>query len=148
VGEYVTQTQLIEQGDCFWFYKFDNPMIYAIKESEFDVGVLNNHSDFSDELIPSGIELGYHGVVSEGSPLDGMTVVLDITGLDDNVLNIRKSKVVYSYTDGTFEEKFFTSDVLPEPSRGDMLPWWLYVILPVIAIVVIVFIVLRRKSGK
>lgn len=145
-GEIMTLSQ-IEQDECFSFYKFEHPIIYAIKKTDIEINKLNNFSEYSDKLIPSDIKLYDLNIVSDTSPLVGRTIVLEINGINDNELDIKKTKIIYSYYDGTSEEKYFEDQELyPQPSRGDLPPWWLYIIVPIIAIIIIAAILKRRKK--
>jgi|SRR3989338_7245983 len=107
---------------------------------------LGNYTKF----IPSNIKLDSYGVVSKNDPLEKVRIVLEISLLNRNNFEIKKSKVIYTYNDGTSEEKIFQDqNITPEPSRKAVLPggfarFW-YIILPILAIIVILIILLKRK---
>ncbi len=158
---------IINQGDCFSFYKIGLTSIYAISKTEFVESGLNKEltnkelSEFNREffqenntrLIKSNIQLNAFGSVQENDPLEKAVITLDIQSLSENDFNIQKSKITYTYTDKTSEEKVFQSqEVTPKPSEIAISPWWFakfwYIILPIVAIVLIGIILLARRLKK
>lgn len=144
---------MINQGDCFSFYKIGLTRIYAIKKAEFNEGELNR--DFFEEnnskLIRSNIQLNAFSPVQENDPLQKAAITLDIQSLSENNFEIKKSKITYTYTDGTTEEKVFQSqEVIPDRSKIAILPWWFarfwHIILPIAAIAIIGIIIFIRKK--
>ena len=153
--ERVTGHRVINQGDCFSFYKNGLISIYAIQKTEFNESELNREffKENNPKLIKSNIQLNAFGSVQENDPLQKAVITLDILSLSENSFDIQKSKVTYTYTDGTSEEKVFQSQgTMPEPSKTAILPWWFakfwYVILPIVAIALIGIILLIRRLKK
>jgi hypothetical protein len=153
--ERVTGHRVINQGDCFSFYKNGLTSIYAIPKTEFNEDELNREffEENNPKLIKSNIQLNAFGSVQENDPLQKVVIILDIQSLSENSFDIQKSKVAYTYTDGTFEEEFFQSqEIMPEPSKTAILPWWFakfwYVVLPIVAIILIGIILLIRRLKK
>lgn len=153
--ERVTGHGIIHQGDCFSFYKIGLTSIYAIKKTEFNENELNREffSKNNPKLIKSNLQLNAFGSVQENDPLQKAVITLDIVSLTENNINIQKSKVIYTYTDGTSEEKVFqTQDITPESSRTAISPWWFakfwYVVLPIVAILLIGLVLLLRRLKK
>jgi len=160
-GEPMLSYEIINPGECFSFYKLGTVSIYAVKEYNFnedelkgkDYREVQNYFTGDPRVISSDIQLTSYGTVPENDPLEKAATILEITSLDENNLEIQKSKIIYTYTDGTSEEKDFQlQDIMPEPSRKVTLPWWFvrfwYVILPIIAIAVIALILLLRRFRR
>lgn len=108
---------------------------------------------FGGNLVKSNLQISAFGLVQENDPLQKAVIILNIASLTENNLNIQKSKVTYTYTDGTSEEKVFQSqEIMPKPSKTAILPWWFakfwYVILPIVAIILIGIILLLRRLKK
>lgn len=137
--------QVIYEGGCFRFYKFAKPSIYAIKksvmaENSIDLNYISQYQekhrfeenrDFFKEhsslLVPSAIRIQSVATIPVNSPLKGIVDVLEVVSLNDDKLEIRKAKVIYTYTDGTTEELAYQSqDVRPKPSQEPFLPWWFF----------------------
>jgi hypothetical protein len=153
--ERVTGHGVIHQGDCFSFYKNGLTSIYAIPKTEFNESELNRKffEENNPKLIKSNIHLNSFGSVKENDSLQKAVVTLDIQSLNKRNFDIQKSKVTYTYTGGTSEEKVFRSqEIMPKPSKTNILPWWFakfwYLILPIAAIVLIGVILLIRRLKK
>lgn len=153
--ERVTGHKVINQGDCFSFYKIGLTSIYAIPKAKFDESELSGEffEENNPKLIKSNIQLNAFGSVQENDPLQKAVITLDIKSLSESSFDIQKSKVTYTYTDGTSEEKVFQSqEIIPEPSETAFMPWWFakfwYIILPIVAIVLIGIILLVRRLKK
>lgn len=152
--------KVITKDECVSFYKFSNPTIYAIKNSDFneaDIGseYENEKTYFSSNpnLLSSDIEIKSISTIPDNDPRNKIVDVLEITSLSENNFALAKSKVVYTYTDGTTEEKTYTNqNTRPEASRQPILPWWFaklwYIIIPLIAVLIFVAILLIRKFRK
>ncbi|MDP2925946.1 MAG: hypothetical protein Q8N99_06245 [Nanoarchaeota archaeon] len=171
------------QDNCFNFYSNFLTNIYAFKKTEFNeiktklnrsFFVPDFFSDFSRNnpglvIKSSDLKLDVHQSVKLNDPLEKGVITLNIASLTENNLDIQKFKVIYTYKDGTIEEKVFqTQDIVPEPSRTAILPWWIaqlpslvfyfvviillwfamfwYILLPIIAIVLIIIILLLRRK--
>ena len=153
--ELLTGHRIINQGDCFNFYKNGLTSIYAIKKTEFNENELNRKffEENNSKLIKSNIQLNAFGSVQENDSLQKAVITLDILSLSKNNFDIQKSKITYIYTDGTSREKIFQSqETIPESSKTAILLWWFvklwYVILPIVAIVLIGIIFLIRRLKK
>ncbi|MGF7119251.1 hypothetical protein [Methanobacterium oryzae] len=142
----------------FSFYKFSTVSVYAIKKSDFSENELKNMDDeeledfFKNDsrVIPSDIELqGSYKNVVIANPLDKALVVLEVTSINENKLEIEKSKIIYRYVDGTEEEeKFVDQNITPEPSKNSVSFWssqLFYVIISFLAIIVIGVILIARR---
>lgn len=147
--------KVVNQGDCFNFYKFGSNGIYAIPKADFNEGELNIESfgETEPSLIKSNIQLDDIGPLKENDPLQAVVVTLRIQSLSGDIFDIQKSKVTYTYTDGMSEEKVFQSqEIMPKPSRTAVFPWWFarfwYVILPMLAIVLTGVVLLARRLKK
>lgn len=152
--------QTITSDSCLAFYKLVSPSIYAVKKTDFsesDIGenytLQKNYFQNNSKVIHSDIQLTSYGSVQENDPLNKVDITLRIASLNNGNLDIQKSKIIYTYTDGSSEEKVYPSqDITPGPSRRAILPWWFtqiwYFILPVLAFVAIVLVLWFRKSRK
>lgn len=152
--ERVTGPKVINQGDCFDFYKIGLTSIYAIKKSEFNEGELNKEffKKGSPKLIKSNLQLSAFASVKENDPLENIVITLDITSLSQSKFDVKKSKITYTYNDGTSEVKVFQTQDIPNPSRNAVLPWWFakfwYIILPIAAVLLIGIILLIRRLRR
>lgn len=160
-GQPGVKYKIIEPGECFSFYKFSTVSIYVVKKAEFNEDELKgknyteteNYFINNPKVISSDLQLRSYGAVEENYPLEKVVITLNIVSLTENGLDIQKSKITYTYRDGTSEEKIFqVQDVIPEPSRKAILPWWFvkfwYIILPILAAVTIAILLLLRKLRK
>ena len=152
---------IIEPDESFDFYKFGQTWIYAVKSVDFDeseIGenesTLKDYFESNPKFIKSDIQLhSKYVIVAKNDPLISACIALEIVSLDENQLTIEKSKVIYTYTDGTTEEKSIISqDVLPQPSKTAVLPYWFeslwYVWIPLFALIGISLILLLRRRIK
>lgn len=162
-GKPMMDYKIVEPDECFSFYKFTTVSIYAVEKSKFNENELKeknyteieNYFTNNPNVIPSDIQLGSYSyrTVKENDPLEKAVTTLQIISLTGNNLHVQKSKITYTYTDGTFEEKpFQVQDVIPEPSKKAIIPWWFaefwYIILPVLAAAIIAAILLSRRLKK
>ena len=141
---------VINQGECFKFYKLGGVSIYAIKKTEIGENQLDY--DFitknKENLAMANTQLTAYGVVDEDDPLTKAETTLHINLLEGTKLDIQKTKVSYTYSDGTSEEKAFNlNGNTSGPSRSNDSNK-LYFIIPVLAILIIVVIFLPRKLKK
>jgi len=137
----------------FSFYKHSTVSIYAIKKSDFNENQIKNMDDSEIEnflnnskIISSDIKLeGSFGTVAINDPLDEALLELEITSVNGTKMTIKKSKIIYIYSDGSIQEELIKNqDVLPLPSKNKINYVWYYLV-PVIAIVAIgIFLFLRR----
>lgn len=143
------------------FYKFEQPSIYAVHVSEFtETKILDNESmmnEFfknSSKVIKSNIKLSaIYGMLPKNHPLKSAQIILTITSIDKNSLNIKKSKIIFKYSDGTTEEKqIISQNTLPQPSRSALLPYWFeslwFIWIPSFAGIGITSILMYRKRIK
>lgn len=145
----------------FSFYKLSHVSIYAVRRSYFNEDYLKDKSDAeiqeyfqnNPEVIHSNIELdGLYGTVKMDNPLDTAVTILKVVSLNDNELEIEKSKIIYVYNDGSLEEKIFKKqNDTPQPSQNTspsfFAEFW-YFILPVLAIAAIGLILVSRRLKK
>jgi len=151
---------VVEETECIRTYKISRPKLYAIKtvkfdESEIEPGYesINTYFESNRDLIKSDIEIKQVTAVPGNNPLTGMVDVLDIVHLSEDSLGVRKSKAIYTYEDGTREEKLYIDqDKRPKQSKNAILPWWFalywYIIIPIIAVLAIIIIFLINKFKK
>ncbi len=138
----------------FHFYKFSTVSIYAIRKSDFNQGALENMSDVeirnyfttNSEVMNSHLELeGTYATVEMYNSLEKVLVELEITNLNSTNFEIKKTRAKFYYSTGEIKTaNFQNQNTKPEPgtSVGDI---WVY-ILPIIAIIAILLIVIRRRS--
>lgn len=84
-------------------------------------------------------------------PTESVKDVFEIVFLTNENLEIQKSKVIYTYTDGTTEEiEYVIQDVRPPASRKPAfsLSNYIWFLVPVFAFVIIVIILVARKLRK
>ena len=113
----------------FSFYKLSTASIYAVKRSVFNTDILNQNNQSAVEVyfnnnsnvIHSNLELeGSYGTVNTNYnyQLNGALIVLEIVEVNDTALEIKKSKIIFSFTDGSTQEKTFEADnITPVPSK-------------------------------
>ena len=146
----------INQGECFKFSKMGEVSIYAIKKTEIGENQLDYYfiTQNKDNLAMANTQLTAYGVVDEDDPLTKAETTLHINLLEGTKLDIQKTKVSYTYSDGTSEEKAFNlNGNTSGPSRSDDSNRSndsnkLYFIIPVLAILIIGVIFLPRKLKK
>jgi hypothetical protein len=143
----------------FSFYKFSTCSIYAVPGTVFNQMQLNEMNDTqvsefltSDTRVArSALKLeGSYGNVNEGNPLQSALIILNIKSLQGNNLDIQKEKVIYTYSNGQkVEEPFQSQNQTPEPTiSGQSWDSYIYfIVLPIIALALILFIIIRRRSN-
>lgn len=155
--------KVINQGDCVSFYKFSNPTIYAIKKSDFNENEIGssdeeekNYFQNNKKLIASGLSIKSIGSVKVSDPRQKIVDVYKIESLDSASLKISPLKVIYTYTDGTSEEKIYQSqpnntETPQRPESSKKISWlsmiW-YIVLPLVALVIIITIIIYRRTKK
>lgn len=105
--------QIITSDESFSFYKFSVASIYAIKKIDFNESEIGQNEserrqffDNNTKLVKSNIELvSLYGTIPEDDPLESVLIVLEISVLNEDSLEIHESEVIYRYTNGTSEEK-------------------------------------------
>ena len=152
--------KIIELGDCFDVYKLAPSKVYVIKKVDFneeeigkDYKEKENYFKNNNKLLQSNLKLFNYPLPNSNDPLDKVVTILNIVELNENNFIIEKSKIIFTYKDGTSEEKTFVSqNITPEPSKKAILPGWFaefwFVILPLLALAIIVLILLVRKFRK
>lgn len=151
--------ELINSSE-FSFYKLSTVSLYAIKKSDFndfnenklkngDIITIDDFFKKHPGVIKSNIELnGSYGTVGIDNPLENVTVILEITSLNKNNLEIKKSKVLYAYNDGSTQEEIIHDNILPLPSKNNISYWsyqLFFIIIPILSIMAIVLIIIARK---
>lgn len=143
----------------FSFYKLSTCSIYAVPVSVFnqmqvyqmDDSRVSEFLNNDTRVARSTLKLeGTYGTVKEGDSLESALIVLNIKSIQGNNLDIQKEKVIYSYSDGQkIEKPFQNQNQTPEPSiMGPSWDSYLYfILLPLIALLAVVFIVIRRRSN-
>ncbi len=140
----------------FSFYKLSMVYIYALPESEFNPVELENEDDsqinafFQNDsrLIKSNLELsGTFDTVPESDKLEKAVMILEIDSLNDTELIISKKQMKYYFTDGTQQVMDFQNqENIPQPLNApEVSEYLLYILLPLLALGVIIFIIWKRK---
>jgi hypothetical protein len=145
----------------FSFYKLSTASIYSVKRSVFNLDVLNQNNQSAVEdyfnnnsnVINSNLELeGSYGTVDTNNQLNGALIVLEIVAVNDTALEIKKSKIIYSFTDGSTQEETFKADnITPVPSKTKaetMIYYFWYLVLPFISAIAIIGIFLYRRREE
>jgi len=153
-GRPVTGFGVIEPDDCLSFYKLSQNTIYAIAKEDFDQNELDTKQDLyfqeNPKLIPSDAELDPYSPISSGSTLTDVEITWEIKGVDTEKLEIKKTKVIYTYKDGTTEELQADPDGnLPPPLKKQEKSWLFFPLvfgLPLVAIIIIVIIILKKRK--
>lgn len=140
----------------FNFYKLSTGSIYAVGKSDFNLAELekmnstqlDNYFNNNTNIIVSNIELeGGYGNVDLSNSLDRVVIELEITTINQSELVIKKTRALYFYLDGTSKTADFTDqNTIPtlDTSFSPIDILW-YFILPLIAVVAIFLVILRRK---
>lgn len=140
----------------FGFYKLSTGSIYAVKRSTFNKNFLsqanqteidqyfNNNSD----VIHSNLTLyGNFGSVDANDELENVTIILEIVSVNETDLEIKKSKIIYGFKDGTTQEKPFTSqNNTPDPTKTyTPVSYLWYLVVPILAAIAIVIVLIARR---
>ncbi len=113
----MTSLQIINPVDCFNFYKYNKVYIYAVKGSDFNAEILHatqrdasslprpdiKNSIEKSQAISSNVILRDYGIVPENDPLEKVVTVLEIVSLNENRFEIRRAKMIKTYTNGNIE---------------------------------------------
>lgn len=147
--------EIIKEGDCFSFYKNGKAKLYAIEKNKFNKSELDKKFflENNSKLIDSNFTLNSFGAIDKDNPLEKIAVTLKILSLNKDNLKVQKSKVTYTYEDGTTEEKIFQKqDELPSPSKKhDSSSWFVkvwYIIIPAGALLLIIIILLLKRRSR
>ena len=124
--------QVIKPGDCIVFYKLSRPTLYAIKKTEFneaDAGTTQRgqvdenvkaYFETNPNLIRSGIKISSVSSLSDQNPINGIADMLRIKALSPKSFDIAYVRVIYTYSDGSTEEKAYQKQYeRPEASRKE-----------------------------
>ena len=142
----------------FSFYKLSTCSVYAVPRTVFDSAKMDQMDETEIEdflknntrVASSNLTLeGMFGTVNVADPLESALILLEFNSIKDNNLDIKKTKIIYNYSNGQKVEKPFQSqNQIPEPTTpGPSWEFYLYFIaLPIVALATIFIIVLRRKS--
>ncbi len=143
----------------FSFYKLSTCYIYAIPKSVFNQVNWDKMNDTEVEeflrndsrVARSNLSLeGLYGSVNMGNPLESALVLLRIDSIQGNNLKIQKTRVIYGYSGGQKNEKTFQNqNQTPESSlpESSYLNYLYYLILPLVAVVGLIYILKKRKSS-
>lgn len=143
----------------FSFYKLSTCSIYAIPGAVFNQMQVNQMNDTQvseflnndTRVARSSLKLeGNYGTVNEANPLQNALIILNIKSIQGNNLDIQKEKVVYTYSNGQkVEQPFQSQNQTPEPTiSGQSWDFYVYfIVLPIIALALILFIIIRRRSN-
>jgi hypothetical protein len=143
----------------FSFYKLSTASIYAVKQSKFNQKILNQNNQtavdnyFKDDanVIHSSLVLdGSYGTVDQNNQLNGALIVLEIVSLNDTTLELKKSKIIFSFTDGSTHGKAFKSDnSTPDQTKNiNLIDYLWYLILPLLAAIALLVILIPRRRGS
>lgn len=148
--------EIIEADDCFGFYKFATPHIYAIKKTDFDQEKIGENSDEKEEyfnnnldLIKSNVQINSeHTEVEENNPLTGKRGIWKIVSLDNDEFVIEKEKVILRYEDGSTKEEVVNGNNKVVPSSESNWYDWLvdfwYFIIPALGIIITSIVLIKR----
>ena len=143
----------------FSFYKLSTCSIYAVPSSVYQEVQVNQMNDTmvseflnnDSRVARSDLELeGLYDTINEGNSLESALILLKIRSIQGNTLNIQKEKIIYTYSNGQrIEKPFQNQNQTPEPPViGQSSDFYLYfVVLPLLALAVILFILIRRRSS-
>jgi hypothetical protein len=143
----------------FSFYKLSTCSIYAIPSSVYQEAQVNQMNDTKiseflnndSRVARSDLELGgLYDTINEGNSLESALIILKIRSIQGNTLNIQKEKIIYTYSNGQrIEKPFQNQNQTPKPPvMGQSWDFYLYfVVLPLLALAVILFILIRRRSS-
>ena len=143
----------------FSFYKLSTCSIYAVPSSVYQEVQVNQMNDTmvseflnnDSRVARSDLELGgLYDTINEGNSLESALIILKIRSIQGNTLNIQKEKIIYTYSNGQrIEKPFQNQNQTPKPPvMGQSWDFYLYfVVLPLLALAVILFILIRRRSS-
>lgn len=142
----------------FSFYKLSTCSVYAVPVAVFNQMQVNEMNDTqvsefltSDTRVArSALKLeGSYGTINEANPLQSALIILNIDSIQGNNLDIQKEKVIYTYSSGhKVEAPFQSQNQTPEPTiSGQSWDSYVYFIaLPILALAIILFLIIRRRS--
>lgn len=142
----------------FSFYKLSTVRIYALTKNDYNQVQLEKMNDTQLEeflnndsrVSRSPMELkGTYDTISDTDPLESVLMVIKIKSIKGNQLELLKEKLVYTYNNGQTEEKPFTNqNQIPAPPKNQesIYSYVLYFLLPILALIVIIIIIWKRKN--
>ena len=174
----IESSTVIGSDRCIDYYKLNQPLLYAIKKSDFDEAEIGtdqqarSYFESNPNLIPSDVIIRKVATVNRNNPVRKIVDVLRITGVSQDRLEIEKVKAIYTFDDGTSEEQAYAGEEFrpghsreytpaptwrppdagePAASRWFAALW--YVVIPAIALLVILAVLLvrlfkRNRSGQ
>ena len=141
----------------FSFYKLSTCSIYAVPKNEFNQVHLDQMNQTEVDIFlskdpkvaSSNLKLeGLYSTVEEGNPLQSALVVLQINSIRGKQLDIQKTKIIFSYASGqNVEKEFQYQNQTPDPSAPSSYNSLYYLILPLLALLTIIIILLRRSRN-
>jgi hypothetical protein len=127
------------------FYKFSTAKAYMIKSNLFNDNIIPNTAGIIDLNFSFNSQVSY---VGDENPLIKVRDVFEIVQTIDS-FKLEPKKVIYYYNDGTSEEKIIQNGKKSEPSRNLTLAYvMIYFLIPIIALLALVYLLIRRKNEK
>ena len=117
-----------------------------MNDTQVEEFLMNNSQVARSNLALEGL----YGSVTMYNPLESALILLSINSIHGNNMKIQKTKVIYGYSGGQKIEKTFQSqNQTPESSLpgSSYLNYLYYILLPLAAIVVLIYIFKKRKSA-
>lgn len=150
----------VVNGACKEEYN-DFAGLYATKRAGFEATQLpsNANKEFfagNSAFLPANTDIYPAIRADKDSPVVKIQDVLKIANITSTGLQLEKTSVIYTYSDGTSEEvPYRDQNSRPDPTRSasgtiaGISPWW-YLLVPAVALVAVAFIVIRnnRKTPK
>ncbi len=163
-GPPISDYKIISQNECIRFYYHSSPKIFAIRKTVFDENELSKALlEKGEDVQPSSVLRNINGYISSDitinsvstvpsySPIEKIIDVIEIIGLSENDLSLRKARVIYYYENGYSESTNYNGDMRPAPSETGLSHWlfivW-FIIIPILSIILVLTIILSRKSKK
>lgn len=147
----------LHKDTCLRFYKNVTPTIYAIPTKHFsEKDILTDSKNYFSNntyLLSSAFTIHDYSLVDIHSPLEKVIDIATITSLTETNFEIKKARIIYTYSDNTREEKKYSDkNIAPEPSRKVSVQAWLadiwYLLLPIITSIIIGVILVSRRHKK
>lgn len=149
--------EVIKDGICKEEVKHNAGNFYAAKRATFDASQLpkdaNNKAFFSgnSNSLPAKLTISQAYVVDKDSPVEKIQDVLKIVNITSTELQLEKSSVIYTYTDGSTEQLPYQDQATrPAPTHTGPVAiaginlWW-YLLVPALALAALAFIVVRKN---
>lgn len=145
--------KILKTGECITFYKYDTTKILAIKtvnfnQTEFEMlsdlhnqeeaNRLINYFENNPYLLKSDLQLNIYPSLPKDAVLKQAKDILKIENINENNFIIKKEKIVYTYDDGSVEEKPYVVPGWPEPKSSKAIYLW-YFGLPILSLSIIIY---------